>query len=113
VGTVSYGDKKVYTLPAAGTYTIQVYDSGHDATGNYALDLQGISPPSLDALSLVCSQPHFGSIAVGVVDEYLFYGEVDDVVTLTVANTYSYPFATACRLIYLDRKFARDRLVWR
>jgi hypothetical protein len=92
VGTVWYGDKNVYTLSAAGTYTIQVYDSGHNATGDFTIDLQGISPPSLDALSLLCSQPHFGSIAVGVVDEYRFYGEVNDVVTLTVADTYSSPF---------------------
>jgi len=92
VRTVWSGSKEVCTLPETGTYTIQVYDSGHDAAGDYTIDLQGINPLSLDALSLICSETHSGSVALGEVDEYRLYGEINDVVTLAVGNTDAYPY---------------------
>jgi hypothetical protein len=44
LGTVWYGDSRQYTLPATGEYVIQVYDSGHNAAGDYNFTLQWTSP---------------------------------------------------------------------
>jgi hypothetical protein len=93
LGTVSYGDKRIFTLPSAGTYSIQVYDSGHNGTGDYFVCLGGINPSSPDAVAIQRGDTKSGTIgSKGEMDPFVFTAAANDVVTLTVANTYSSPF---------------------
>ena len=62
---VENGNKVIYKLPAeTGTYVIQVYDYDYSNSEDYGVTLEGISPPSLDAVTLAVGQPKTGTIGL-------------------------------------------------
>lgn len=86
VGQVAAGSK-VRTEPlAAGKYVIQVYDSNYRAVGDYQLALEGLTPPSADAVALTPGQTRTGEIVIGEVDAYKFEAAGNEVVSVSLSN---------------------------
>jgi hypothetical protein len=87
-GTLFSGDKVQMTLTQAGSYAVRIQDNDNNATGTYAVNLEGLRPPSLDAEDIDLGDVTVGGIGLmGEVDEYLFSAGVGDVVTLSLADT--------------------------
>ena len=60
---VENGNKVVYRLPAeTGTYVIQVYDYDYTHPEAYGVTLEGLNPPSLDAVAIAFGQQKTGTI---------------------------------------------------
>lgn len=60
---VENGNKVVYRLPAeTGTYVIQVYDFDYTHPEAYGMTLEGLNPPSLDAIAIAFGQQKTGTI---------------------------------------------------
>jgi len=82
------------TLSEVGVYTVWVYDSDNNATGAYAIGLEGLNPPSSDAVAISTGDVQTNTIAMmAEVDEYTFTAAVGDRVTLSLADTASASYA--------------------
>jgi hypothetical protein len=90
------------TLPAAGVYTVRVFDVGNDATGTYFLDVTVLSATAAacpDA-KLACGEIHAGNIS-GLADNDAYWitttspNEVVDITTATTSGTMK-----ACWVLY-------------
>jgi len=71
---VENGKKVFYQLPAeTGTYVIQVYDNDYTDAEAYGVALEGLNPPSLDAVAMTLGEQRTGTIdGMGEVDEFRF-----------------------------------------
>jgi hypothetical protein len=81
----------IRTLPAAGAYTIRVFDLANDETGAYRIDVNVVSATagSCRDATLLCGAPHPGTIpSLGDDDVYWFTTtSPNEPVTITTANT--------------------------
>ena len=60
---VENGNKVVYRLPAeTGTYVVQVYDYDYTHPEAYGVTVEGLNPPSLDAVAITYGQQKTGTI---------------------------------------------------
>jgi len=76
------------TLPATGTYVIQVVGSGFIATGQYNLGLECRNPNSPVIAALGCGALQAGSLTkLGQVNQYTFQGQANEILTLTLVDT--------------------------
>ncbi|MCU0978486.1 MAG: hypothetical protein MUF25_04885, partial [Pirellulaceae bacterium] len=71
---VENGNKVVYRLPTeTGTYVIQVYDYDYTHLEAYGVTLEGLNPPSLDAVAIAFGQQKTGTLSLqGEVDAFSF-----------------------------------------
>ncbi|MCL4205860.1 MAG: Ig-like domain-containing protein [Pirellulaceae bacterium] len=85
--------KKYITRPLqqTGQYVIQVYDNNYTHThdNGYAIALEGLSPPSADAVSITAGALVSGAIALGEIDSYRFVGSAGDLVTISMSDAVS------------------------
>ncbi|MCH5375338.1 MAG: hypothetical protein JJ992_15305, partial [Planctomycetes bacterium] len=75
-------------LQRAGLYVVHVYDDNYSDVDDkgYAFTVEGLSPPSEDAIWIARGEALSGSIDVGEIDEYRLVGSVGDIVTLSLSN---------------------------
>jgi hypothetical protein len=85
--------KKYITRPLqqSGLYVIQVYDNNYTHThdNGYAIALEGLRPPSEDAVSIAPGGYASGTIELGEIDSYRFVGSAGDLVTVSLSNAVS------------------------
>ncbi len=75
------------TLPLnAGTYTVQVSDTGSDETFSYGLTLQGLSANFTCGSPLVCGGTGSGSMIAGDTDTFTFAGNANERVNIAVSQ---------------------------
>ena len=78
---------KVLTEPLdAGDYVIQVHDNIYRATGDYHVTLEGLVPPSADAVMLTLGETATGEIAAGEIDSYKFMANGGEIVTVSLSD---------------------------
>ena len=53
---IDAGSSQTFKLTVAGNYVVQVQDNDDRDTGTYALALEGIRPPSLDAQAIALGE---------------------------------------------------------
>lgn len=88
-GEIDAGSSRKTTLRDAGEYGIRIHDDDDRDTGTYALALEGISPPSLDAQALALGELRTSVLSVpGDVDEYTFTASAGNVVTLSLSESH-------------------------
>ncbi len=75
-------------LPRDGLYVIQVYDNNYSHThaDGYVITLEGLSPPSENAVELVAGTVANGRIEVGQIDAYRFVGNEGDLITISLSD---------------------------
>ncbi len=75
-------------LPRTGMYVIQVYDNNYsDAHADgYVITLEGLSPPSENAVELVAGAVADGRIELGQIDAYRFVGNEGDLITISMSD---------------------------
>jgi hypothetical protein len=75
-------------LPRTGSYVIQVYDNNYsDSHANgYVITLEGLSPPSENAVELVAGAVADGRIELGQIDAYRFVGNEGDLITISMSE---------------------------
>ena len=77
-----------FTLKETGTYLVLVHDSNFQESGNYTIGLEGVSPPSPNALALPAGQNVAGAInAVNDVNQYTFYAKANDKLRFALSAT--------------------------
>ena len=87
VGTIYDGSKGEFTLPDTGQYVILVHDWRLTATGDYGVALEGINPPSLDAVPINSGVAKQGRIdQVGEMDAYQFSGAAGQKVVVALSD---------------------------
>jgi hypothetical protein len=88
VNFLSANNQTQVTLPAAGTYVLQVVGSGLTATGQYNLGLDCRNPTAPVKAVLGCGALEPGSLtALGQVNQYTFQGQANEILTLTLVDT--------------------------
>jgi hypothetical protein len=104
------------TAAEAGTYMVQVHDHDYGQNGSFKVGLEGIKPPSPDALALPAGQAVPGAIdSINDVDQHLFYGQPGDLVHMTLTSTPGAPGFDALVDVFgpsgtlLDSFFAIDQ----
>jgi methionine-rich copper-binding protein CopC len=77
------------TLPAAGAYTISVFDANNDQTGSYDVNLVVVSDTaSACAQSVACGVPAASDVAlIGESDVFAFTAFANDTVSITAQET--------------------------
>jgi hypothetical protein len=77
------------TLPSGGTYTIQVFDSGHNQTGSYDVNLAFVSETAHNCgEAMSCGQTLARQITkVGESDTFTFMGVAAETLSITVQET--------------------------
>ncbi len=86
---LSSGEKYVsQPLARSGLYVVQVYDDNYNDAHErgYAITVEGLSPPSEDAVWIALGEAVSGSIDVGEIDEYRFVGSSGDLVTISLSD---------------------------
>lgn len=75
-------------LPRDGLYVIQVYDNNYSDThaDGYVITLEGLSPPSENAVELVAGAVANGRIELGQIDAYRFVGNEGDLITISLSD---------------------------
>lgn len=92
---IEAGNSRTFKLTAAGNYKVRVWDNDHRDVGMYALALEGISPPSLDAREIKPGNVKSERLNVmGQVDAYTFTAAAGDIVTLSLSESHSGSRAT-------------------
>jgi hypothetical protein len=76
-----------YTLEETGTYVLRVNANDYVGSGSYTLGLEGIRPPSPDAVGVGYGSLVGGSITPAKVDLYTFPGTSGHFITVTLAET--------------------------
>jgi tricorn protease-like protein len=77
-----------FTLAETGTHTLQILAFALTGTGDYAFSVEGVSPPSGDAVAMNVGDVVAGTIAaVAEVDEFTFTANAGDGVTVALAET--------------------------
>jgi positive regulator of sigma E activity len=73
------------TIPAAGEYTIEVFDNGNNQRGSYGISLQGVSASLACGSTVSCGQDGISGplLQAGDSDAYEFDGAAGDVVLIT------------------------------
>ena len=90
--TFNANSQQQLMLPESGTYVIQVRASNFVSTGTYSLGLECLLPTSPVDQALVCGSLYAGTIdAVAKVDQFTFFGQANDKVTLTLGAG-NFPF---------------------
>lgn len=97
IGIDDGGARERRVLEKTGTYTVLVTENGDDQTATYALGLQGLFPPSVEAVQLCYDCVHTDAIDVlADSDVYLFDGAVGTTIMLTLTDAApfgAHPFA--------------------
>jgi len=86
VNHVTPGSKVLSEPLGAGTYVIQVHDNSYRTTGDYQLALEGLVPPSADAVTLTLGDTATGDIAVGEIDAFKFAANGGEIVSLSLSD---------------------------
>ncbi len=89
VGSVNEFTQSPFTLPATGTYIIQVHDENYTEALTYSVGLEGVKPISDDARAIIPSVTFSGTLITGAqVDQAKFYADAGDVVRVAVGLNY-------------------------
>lgn len=92
---IDAGDSRTFTLTDAGNYKVRVGDNDNRDVGMYALALEGIAPPSLDAQEIELGDLRSERLDVmGQVDAYTFTAAAGDRVTLSLSESHAGSRAT-------------------
>jgi hypothetical protein len=92
---IDAGASRMFKLTDAGRYTVRVQDNDDRDTGTYALALEGIQPPSLDAQQIKRGDlKSYRLDVMGEVDAYTFTADAGDIVTLSLSESHSGSRAT-------------------
>ena len=86
LATVLDGTQPEFTLTETGTHVVQVHDLGYGQSGGYGIGVEGVSPPSLDAVALALGDAVEADLTAGEVDAYTFSGTAGDVVSVAVGE---------------------------
>jgi hypothetical protein len=75
-------------LPHSGLYVVQVYDNNYTHThpDGYAIALEGLRPPSENAVEIVAGCLATGRIELGEIDAYRFVGAEGDLITISLSD---------------------------
>jgi hypothetical protein len=75
-------------MPHTGLYVLQVYDNNytHTHANGYAIALEGLSPPSENAVEISSGSVISGRIELGEIDAYRFVGAEGDLITLSLSD---------------------------
>jgi len=89
VGAGSFPDQRELTLPATGSYTIQVTDNGNDTAGAYTLTYVVVSDaPASCAAAIACGATIESALGTASEsDTYAFDAEAGEIATITSGET--------------------------
>ncbi|MGE0642376.1 MAG: tandem-95 repeat protein [Nitrospira sp.] len=101
-----------FALATAGTYVLKVSDRNFIFTGDYGLEVEGITPPSANAVTLTRGETQNTNIAqMGETDLYTFTAQAGDVVAITLAGTPNTPFNAVASLFGPTGTLVQSNLV--
>jgi len=86
--TFSANSERTLTLEEAGTYVMRIFANDNVGTGDYAIGLECLVPPSMDVVSISCGgsvQTTIGTAAE--TDLYSFTGSAGNQVSVTLTQT--------------------------
>jgi hypothetical protein len=85
--TVFSGGQDLFTLETDDTYTLDIHDSGYNATGSYTFGLETVRPPSSDARILPPGAARTATFAGTIsADQYTFSAVENDQLRFTLVG---------------------------